>query len=169
MNDRMALAINKQINEELYSAYLYHAIRAYFDNLGFDGFSSWMDAQTKEEVFHAEKFFSYMAERGGKVKLYAIKEPDCEWNSPLEAFSAALEHEKHITKCINDLVDIAVEEKDYATRNLLNWYIDEQVEEEDNVGKVVNKLRLIKEDGRGLLMLDRELAVRTFTPDPSTE
>ena len=98
----------------------------------------------------------------------AIQEPKMSWDSPLDAFKASLEHEKHITACINDLVAVAEEEKDYASRTMLNWFVDEQVEEEDNVGKVVQELELVQNDGRGLLMLDRELSSRTFTP-PTTE
>jgi ferritin len=168
MNKKIEDSFNKQINEEVFSAYLYQSIRAYFESIGLAGFASWMNVQAQEELFHASKFFNHICERGGRVKLMAIQEPKMSWDSPLDAFKASLEHEKHITACINDLVAVAEEEKDYASRTMLNWFVDEQVEEEDNVGKVVQELELVQNDGRGLLMLDRELSSRTFTP-PTTE
>ncbi|MCD6239587.1 MAG: ferritin [Thermotogae bacterium] len=155
-------AINKQINEEMFSSYLYLSMTAYFDSLNLKGFANWMMVQQKEEMDHAMKFYRYLVERGGRVKLYEIKEPLHEWNSPLHAFEDTLKHEKHITECINDLVELAEKEKDRATFNLLQWYVDEQVEEEANDEEIINYLKLIAESGNGLLMLDRELAKRTY-------
>ncbi len=157
-------AINRQINEEMYSSYLYLSMSAYFESLGLKGFANWMYVQYQEEKDHAMKFYRYLIERGGRVKLYAIKEPPHEWNSPLHAFEETLKHERHITKCINDLVDLVEKKKDRATFNLLQWYVDEQVEEEANDEEIIQKLKMIGDNPQGLLMLDRELAARTYTP-----
>lgn len=157
-------AINRQINEEMYSSYLYLSMSAYFEHAGLKGFANWMYVQYREEMDHAMKFYRYINERGGKVKLYEIKEPPNEWKSPLHAFEETLKHEKHITECINELVDLAEKKKDRATFNLLQWYIDEQVEEEANDEEIINQLKLIGDNGQGLLMLDRELAQRAYTP-----
>ncbi len=157
-------AINKQINEELYSSYLYLSMSAYFENIGLRGFANWMYVQYQEEKDHAMKFYRYLIERGGRVKLYQIKEPPHEWNSPLHAFEETLKHEKHITECINELVDLSEKKKDRATFNLLQWYVDEQVEEEANDEEIIQALKMIGDNGQGMLMLDRELASRTYTP-----
>ena len=165
MIDReMEEAINRQINEEMYSAYLYMSMSAYFEEQGLNGFANWMYVQYQEEMDHAMKFYRYLQERGGKVRLYEINEPPHEWESPLDAIEQTLKHEQHITKCINDLVDLAEKLKDRPTFNLLQWYIDEQVEEEANDEEIINQLKLIGDNGQGLLMLDRELAQRTYTP-----
>ncbi len=165
MIDReMEEAINRQINEEMYSAYLYMSMSAHFENAGLKGFANWMFVQYQEEMDHAMKFYRYLQERGGKVRLYEINEPPHEWESPLDAMEQTLKHEQHITKCINDLVDLAEKLKDRPTFNLLQWYIDEQVEEEANDEEIINQLKLIGDNGQGLLMLDRELAQRTYTP-----
>ncbi len=157
-------AINRQINEEMYSSYLYLSMSAYFENTGLRGFANWMFVQYKEEMDHAMKFYRYLIERGGRVKLYEIKEPPHEWNSPLHAFEETLKHEKHITECINNLVDLAEKKKDRATFNLLQWYVDEQVEEEANDEEIIQALKMIGDNPQGLLMLDRELAARTYVP-----
>ena len=157
-------AINRQINEEMYSSYLYLSMSAWFESTGLKGFANWMMVQYKEEMDHAMKFYNYIISRGGKVNLFEIKEPPHEWNSPLHAFEETLKHEKHITKCINDLVELAEEKKDRATFNLLQWFVDEQVEEEANDEEIINKLRMVGESGNGIFMLDRELANRIYTP-----
>jgi len=164
IDEEMEEEINKQINEEMYSAYLYLSMSAYFENTGLKGFSRWMYVQYQEEMDHAMKFYRYLQERGGKVRLYAIKEPPHEWESPLDAFEQTLKHEKHITARINEMVDLAEKKKDRPTFNLLQWYIDEQVEEEANDEEIIQQLKLIGDNGQGLLMLDRELGQRTFTP-----
>ena len=161
--------INKQINEEMYSAYLYMSMSAHFESAGLKGFANWMYVQYQEEMDHAMKFYRYLHERGGTVRLYGIKEPPHEWNSPLHAFEETLKHEKHITERINFLVDLAESKKDRATFNLLQWYIDEQVEEEANDEEIINQLRLIGESGQGLLMLDRELGQRTYVSEAIKE
>ena len=164
IDKKMEEAINQQINEEMYSAYLYMSMSAYFEDIGLKGFANWMYVQYQEEMDHAMKFYRYLVERGGRVRLYAIKEPPHEWKSPLDAMEQTLKHEQHITKCINDLVDLAENLKDRATFNLLQWYIDEQVEEEANDEEIINQLKLIGDNGQGLLMLDRELGQRTYVP-----
>ena len=164
IDKEMEEAINRQINEEMYSAYLYMSMSAHFESAGLKGFANWMHVQYQEEMDHAMKFYRYLNERGGKVRLYAINEPPHDWKSPLDAFEQTLKHERHITKCINDLADLAEKKKDRATFNLLQWYIDEQVEEESNDEEIINQLKLIGKDGQGILMLDKELAQRTYIP-----
>ncbi|KLO24858.1 MULTISPECIES: ferritin [unclassified Marinitoga] len=162
ISKNMEEALNKQINEELFSAYLYLSMAAYFERKGLKGFANWMNVQYQEETFHAMKMYRYLLERGGSVELFEIKKPKREWNSTLDVFKETLEHEKHITKCINDLVDLAEKEHDRATFNFLQWYIDEQVEEEANGEEIIAKLELIKDNPNALFMLDRELSSRTF-------
>ncbi len=161
---KMVDALNKQINEELFSSYLYLSMAAYFEAKNLKGFSNWMMVQQKEEMDHAMKFYNYINSTGGKVKLLALAEPSSEWNSPLHAFEETLKHEQHITKCINDLVDLAEQGKDRATFNMLQWYVDEQIEEEENDNDIIEKLKLVGENGNGMFMLDKELAQRVYTP-----
>ena len=165
LSEKMNEALNKQLNEELYSAYLYLSMSAWFDSIGLKGFANWMMVQYKEETEHAMKFYSYIQSRGGDVKLYAIKEPPSQWDSPLHAFKETLKHEQFITKCINELVDLAEELKDRPTLNFLQWFIDEQVEEEENDRDIIQRLELIGESKNGIFMLDRELAQRVYTPE----
>ncbi len=164
IDKEMEEAINKQINEEMYSAYLYLSMSAYFERIGLKGFANWMYVQYQEEMDHAMKFYRYLIERGGSVKLYAINEPPHGWDSPLHAFEETLKHEKHITECINNLVDLAEKKRDRATFNLLQWYVDEQVEEEANDEEIIQMLKIVGDRGNGLFMIDRELAKRTYTP-----
>lgn len=166
LNEKMLKAMNGQINAEMYSSYLYLSMEAYFQSISLDGFAKWMRAQVQEELFHAMKFYDYVCERGGRVVLETIKKPDASWKSPLIAFKQILKHEQHVTALINDLVDLAIAEKDHATVNFLQWFVAEQVEEEASVGAIVDKLKLIKEDTSGLFLLDAELAKRIFTPPP---
>ncbi|WP_022670368.1 ferritin [Hippea alviniae] len=165
IDKRMEEAINKQINEELYSAYLYLSMSAWFDSIGLKGFANWMMVQYKEETDHAMKFYNYLQSQGAEVKLFAIKEPPHSWDSPLHAFEETLKHEQHITKCINELVDLAEELKDRATYNMLQWFINEQVEEEENDREIIDKLKLIEGSRHGIYMIDRELAQRKYTPE----
>jgi ferritin len=166
MNEKIEKAYNEQINAETFSAYLYWSVAAYFESIGLSGFSQWMRAQAQEEMLHASKFFNAILERGGKVELTEIEGPDTDWDSPLAAFEAAYAHEQYITGRINDLMDLAIEQGDHASKSLLQWFVDEQVEEEDSVLEIVDQLKLIGDEGRGLLMLDRELGARVFTPPP---
>lgn len=167
INQRLEDVINKQINAELYSAYLYLAMAAYYESINLPGFANWMRVQFQEEQFHGLKFYDYLVSRGGRVKLEAIEMPKFEWNSPLEVYEHTLEHEKHVTALLNNIAEIAEEEKDRPTRNLMIWFIDEQVEEEGSAEKIISDLKFIGENGQGLLMLDRELATRVFIP-PTT-
>jgi len=160
-------AINKQINAEIYSAYLYGSMASYFDATNLSGFSNWMRVQVQEELSHAVKFYDYLNSRGGRVILTAIAAPTTQWKSPLAVFEEVAKHEQEVTKLINDLTDLSVQEKDHMTRELLQWFISEQVEEESNADKMVQDLKRVGDNGHGLLMLDREAATRVYTPPPA--
>ncbi len=161
---RIVDALNEQVNAELYSAYLYLSMEAYFHDAALAGFANWMRIQTQEEVVHAMKIYDYVVERGGRVVLKAIARPQVTWKSPLDAFKAAYKHEQKVTGLINGLVDLAIKEKDYATNSFLQWFVDEQVEEEASAGDIVQKLKLVERAPGGLFMLDKEMAQRVFTP-----
>ena len=168
LNEKMEKALNDQVNAEMYSAYLYLSMVAYFQSLNLGGFANWMRAQTQEEMVHAMKFYDYINERGGRVVLKPIEAPPTEWKSPLDAFETAYEHELKVTGLINHLVDLAVDERDHATNNVLQWFVAEQVEEEDSASGVVGQIKLVGEAPGGLFMLDRELGQRVFTPPAET-
>lgn len=155
-------AINKQINAELYSAYLYLAMSAFFRNMNLNGFANWMRIQNMEESTHAMKFFDFLLERGGNINLAKIDAVDAKWKDIVDVFEATLAHEREITKKINDLVEIAKSEKDNATLNLLQWFVNEQVEEEANAEEILQQLKFVKGEGHGVLLLDRELKARVF-------
>ena len=163
-NKKMEKSFNEQINEELYSAYLYLSMVAYFESTNLPGFANWMRVQTQEEIVHAMKFYDYINQRNGRVVLTALADPQIEWKSPMDAFEAAYKHELHITDKINELVNLAIEEKDHAANMFLQWFVNEQVEEEKNPSDIIQKLKLIKNSSEGLYMLDKELATRVFTP-----
>lgn len=163
---KMEEALNKQINEEMFSSYLYLSMSAYFDSVNLAGFSQWMKYQAQEEMFHAMKLYNHIAERGGTVKLMAIKEPKHTWDSPLQVFEESLEHERFITDCIDKLMDVAIEIKDHAARNMLNWFVDEQVEEEDSFTEVLEKLKMIGDFKPLLLSQDNEMAARAIGQNP---
>jgi len=169
MNKKMEVAINKQINAEMYSAYLYFSMSSYFAKEGMDGFANWMQVQAQEEMVHAMKFYNYVFERGGVVELEAIGKPPLDYKSSLDVFEKVLLHEKHVTSLINDLYELALEEKDYASQSMLKWFIDEQVEEEDSAGKIIDKLKLAGDKGPGVFMFDKEMAGRVFNPPTSSE
>lgn len=162
INEKMEKAFNDQINKELYSEYLYLAMKSYFVELNLQGFVNWFDVQVQEEHAHAMGMYDYVHERGGKVELFAIDKPEVEGKTPLEVFEQVLKHEKFVTSRINALMDVAEEVKDRAALSFLDWYLKEQVEEESNVGGVLATLKLIGDDKKALLMLDKELAARTF-------
>ena len=161
---KMEKALNGQINAELYSSYLYLSMATYFNSIDLPGFANWMRIQHQEEEFHGLKFFDYIQERGGRVTLQTIEAPPTEWSSPLNAFEETLKHEQKVTGLINDLVFLAREERDNAAEIFLQWFVTEQVEEEDNVNTILAQLRLIKDKPQGLFMLDKDLGQRTFTP-----
>ena len=160
LSKRMEEALNDQINLELFSAYLYLSMASYFDALNLKGFAHWMKKQFEEELEHAMKLYNYVYDRRGRVILKDIKKPQHEWESPLKAFEAAYEHERAITRSIYKLIDLAAEEDDKATLNMLQWFVEEQVEEEASTYDVVEKLRMIGDSVNALFMLDRELAKR---------
>jgi ferritin len=159
-------AINQQINAELYSAYIYAAMKHYFLNINLKGFANWMDVQVKEETAHAARMATYINDRGGRVILQGIDAPPTQWKSPLDCFEAVLNHEQLVTGLINDLVTLAEQENDYATTNFLQWFVAEQVEEEASADEVVQQLKLMGDNTGALFMLDRELTQRVFV-DPN--
>jgi ferritin len=164
----MEKALNEQINAELYSAYLYLSMSAYFDSTNLKGCANWMRVQYEEETSHAMRLFDYVQEKGGKVTLKAIDAPQTKWKSPLAVFEAVYAHEQKVTGLINKLVDLAIAEGDHATNTMLQWFVTEQVEEEANADELVQQFKLMG-DARGpLFMLDRELKQRVFTP-PAAE
>lgn len=156
----METELNKQLNVELYSGYLYLSMAAYFENSNYTGFAHWAKLQVKEEQEHGLKFFDYLLERGHEVKLDAIEKPKNTWESPLEAFSDALNHERKVTTSINNLVKLSKQKDDYATEVFLQWFVTEQVEEEANVSEIVEKIKMIKNHPGGLFMLDHRLSKR---------
>lgn len=162
LNEKMEKEFNEQINKELFSAYLYLDMKSRFSEMNLQGFVNWMDVQVQEEKAHAMGMYDYVLERGGKVELLAIDKPEVEGKTPLEIFEQVLKHEEFVTSKINHLMDVADEVRDRAALSFLDWYLKEQVEEESNVGGVLATLRLIGEDKKALLMLDKDLAARTF-------
>ena len=169
ISEKMQDALNEQVNKEFYSAYMYLAMSAYCDNLGLPGFAYWMRMQYEEESVHVTKMFDYILAQGGSVHLKTIEEPPKEYGSPLEVFEKTLEHEQYVTRLIHKLMDLAVEERDYASQTFLQWYVTEQVEEEANVNDVVAPLRMIGEDKGGLMMIDQKLAMRKAPVAPVTD
>jgi ferritin len=161
LTEKMQNALNGQLNAELYSSYLYLSMNAYFKSVNLDGFANWMYYQAQEELTHAMKFYDFIIQRGEKVQLMRVEAPPTKWDSPLAVFEATLEHERKVTGLINDLVEIANAERDHATHIFLQWFVSEQVEEEENVGGVLEQLKLVGEAKGGLFMIDRELAKRS--------
>ena len=151
---------NKQINNELFSAYLYLSMSAFFESKNLHGFASWTRIQAKEEAIHAIKFFSYITERNGKVCLKEVKSPKSNWTSPLEVFEDTYKKESEITKNINDLVHLSHTEKDHTSSSFLNWFLQEQVQEESSALEILEKLKLIKDNVGALFILDKELSQR---------
>ena len=170
MNPKLEAAINEQINAELYSAYLYLSMSSWFDSNGLKGFANWERVQAMEERDHALKFFDYVCARGGRAIMKQIAAPPASWKSPQEVFETQLDHELKVTGLINSLVDLAMAEKDHATVNFLQWFVSEQVEEEENARTILDQLTMIgQEKGVGLLyMLDKEMATRVYTPPVSS-
>ncbi len=159
-------AINEQINAESYSAYMYLSMAAYYESIGLSGFAHWMKIQYQEEAAHAIKFFNYVTERGGKVVLKAIEQVPVEFAGVVDVFEKTLIHENHVTESINNLMSVAISANDHATQSFLRWFVDEQVEEEANVEKILATLKLINGQGNGIFMMDRELSQRVFV-DPN--
>jgi len=164
ISQKLQDAINYQINRELFSEYYYLSMASYFNSAGLSGFENFFLIQVEEERFHAMKMYNFLNERGARVNLQAIEAPKTEFKSALEVFELAYDHEKLVSKLINDLMDLAIKENDHAAKNHLNWFVEEQVEEEASMDTILNKLKLIGGEGHGLLMLDNELAQRVFNP-----
>ncbi len=160
ISKKMEEALNKQINAELYSAYLYLSMAAYFESTNLSGFAKWMELQAEEEKQHAMKLYHYVVERGGRVVLDAIQKPQSEWKSPLDVFEAVYAHEQHVTSLIYNLADIARSEKDYATEVMLHWFIKEQVEEESNASSILERIKMVKDSVNGILQYDKMLGKR---------
>jgi len=169
ISQKMEEALNGQVNAEMYSAYLYLSMEAYFESVNLNGFANWMRVQTQEEMMHAMKIYDFICERGGRIILKAIEGPPTKWDSPLAVFEAVYKHEQKVTGLINGLVDLAIEEKDQATNSFLQWFVNEQVEEEENASDMVSKLKLVADSRQALYMLDKEMARRVFTPLATTE
>ncbi|MCX6647223.1 MAG: ferritin [bacterium] len=167
LSDRLHKKMNEQIQEEIFSAYLYYSMSAWFETKNLPGFGHWMRCQAMEEMMHAHRFYNHMHERRRAVELLEIKKPEYKWGSPLEIYQAAFEHELHITGKIHDLVKIANEENDYTAEvGLLQWFVNEQIEEEESTDAVVQKLNMIGEDKTGLYQLDKELGMRVVVVPP---
>lgn len=157
-------ALNEQINRELASAYVYLAMSAWADEQNLPGAENWLRIQWEEELTHATKLVDYVAERGGRIKLMAIAEPPDRYTDLLDVFRNVLRHEEEVTSAINELYSLAAAEKDYATQTLLDWYVNEQVEEENQPNEIIGMLERVGDSPSGLLIVDRELASRTAAP-----
>ncbi len=162
MNEKVLKALNGQVNMELYSAYLYYAMAGYMQSINLPGFCRWLEVQAMEEVYHAFKLYRFINEKRGRPVMQPIEGPPNEWASPLEAFEAAFAHEQKVTASINNIVDLAAKEKEFATVAFLQWYVAEQVEEEASADAVVQNLKMAGGAGQALMMLDREMAARAF-------
>jgi ferritin len=169
LSKKVQTALNDQINAELYSAYLYLAMSNYFVHANLSGMANWMKLQAGEEQMHAMKIYDFVQERNGEVVLAKIDEPQAKWSSPLAAFEDAYKHEQKVSGMINDIATLAMAEKDHATNVFLNWFIEEQVEEEASALEVVDQLKLVKDSPGALFMLDRELGQRTAAPASEAE
>lgn len=165
LKEKMLNALNKQINAEQYSAFLYLSMSAYLNDKGLPGFANWMYIQYQEELTHANKFFNYVNERGEKVEIKAIEQVDTDFENVIDIMEKTLAHEQLVTSLINNLVDIAIAESDHATQSFLRWFVDEQVEEEANVQEILDTLKLINGQGNGIFMLDREMRQRNFVDE----
>jgi len=162
INEKVLNVLNSQINKEFYSAYLYLAMSAYFDELCLHGFSNWTKVQAREEVDHGMILLDYIIERGGKVHLDQINSPDRDFKNPLQVFDKILEHEKFVTESIHCVASMSDDECDLATRHFINWYISEQVEEEANAKDVIDKLKIFGDDKASLYHIDKELGEREY-------
>jgi ferritin len=170
LSEKMQNALNKQVNAEMYSAYLYLAMSAYFQVTNLKGGANWMRVQYEEEMIHAFKIYDYIHARGGQVTLGSIAGPQPRLESPLGVFQEALQHELKVTAMINDLVTLAMEQRDYATNSFLQWFVNEQVEEEANVGGIIQQLTMVGDSKDGLFMVDSQLATRQPpAPPPATQ
>ncbi len=163
LSNKMMDSFNNHLKEEFSSAYIYLSMSAHSSFIGLKGFAKWFMAQYHEEMAHAMMFYEYIGRQGGKVRLLTVEEPSSEYASPIDMFEKTLEHEKFMTKNVNDLMELAIQEKDHATQIFLQWFVSEQVEEEETVNDILAKLKLIGSDTNGLFMMDTELGTRTVT------
>lgn len=164
LSKKLLDALNDQINKELYSEYLYLSMAAYCQTIDLDGIANFFHVQTQEEHFHAMKIYNFVLDLSGTITLKSIDAPPSKFKSVTDAFEQTLKHEKEVTKSIDKLMNLAVEENNHAVISFLKWFVDEQVEEEAMITKILSKLKLVGGEGHGLLMIDSELAQRTFTP-----
>ena len=169
INKKMQDAFNDQVAAEFYSSYLYLSMAAYLEDNDLPGMAHWMRIQYQEETFHAEKIFDYVIERDGRAEIKAWEAPPREWESALDVFEGAYKHEQKVTALINGLMDVAIEEKDHAAAIFLQWFVNEQVEEEASVKTVVQQLKMLGDSKAGLFQVDRELGQRVFTPPATGE
>ncbi|WP_243371967.1 ferritin [Geotalea sp. SG265] len=168
LNKKMYTTMNKHMNIELYSAYLYLSMSSHANAMGLKGAANWFMVQYQEEMVHFMKFYNYVNSQGAAVTLSVMSAPPSQYKSLLDMFEQTLKHEQFITNCINDLTDLALKEKDHASHIFLQWFITEQIEEEENDRDLIGKLKLVGDNGHGLLMLDAEMAARVFVPPPTT-
>ena len=163
LGTEMQKALNQQVNAEMYSSYMYLSMSGWFEDKNLAGCARWMRMQAQEELVHAMKIYDFIHERGGRAELTAIEEPPRNWDSALAVFENVLSHEKKVTGLINNLVDLAIQEKDHATSIFLQWFVTEQVEEEASADAVLQKLKLTADAPGGLFVIDQELGQRTMT------
>lgn len=168
LSPKMYAALNKHMNTELFSAYLYLNMSAAANEMGFKGSANWFNVQYQEEMVHFMKFYTYINSQGSQAVVETMPKPASSFKSLLHFFEETLKHEQYITACINDLTELAVKGKDHASQIFLQWFVTEQIEEEENDREIIGKLKLIGDNGYGLLMLDTELGTRVFTPPPAT-
>ena len=163
ISDKMCKALNNQVNAELFSSYLYLGMSSWFSERSLSGFASWMRVQAQEELSHGMKIYDYILERGGKVELGAITQPESVWESPVAVVKEVVNHEAKVTGLINDLVDVALDERDHAANIFLQWFVSEQVEEEASVGEVFERMKMVDGNSGGMFAMDMELGKRVFT------
>ncbi len=168
VSKELEAAINKQVNAELWSAYLYLSMSVHFAHEGLPGFANWFKVQFKEEQDHAHKLMNYLISKGNRVELQPVEEVPTSWSSLIEAFVMTLEHERVVTSLINNLVAMSRAENDFATENVLQWFVSEQVEEEETAQSLIDGLKLIGNNGFGVYTMDKELAKRSYTPLSTT-
>ena len=162
INEKVISILNEQINKEFYSAYLYLAMSAYFDEMGLHGFANWTKVQAQEEMDHGMIIFDYIIDRNAKIDFKSINVPETNFKSPLNVFERILEHEKYVTSSIDIIANMSLDECDLATRNFINWYIKEQVEEESNASDIITKLKMIGKKKSSLYLIDKELSKREY-------
>jgi ferritin len=168
ISKKMTKELNKQLNKEFYSAYLYLSMSAYCNRNDLPGAANWFLMQYQEEQDHATRIYNYLIGQDAKVVLQEVEKPPRKFGTLLETYEESLEHEQYMTKNLNELSDYALKEKDHATYNLLQWFVNEQVEEEATVSEIISKLKMVGEDGYGLLMIDSELGKRSTADTAET-